>query len=93
MLGLLCRVVEGGELFLDVAVRLVGLVRRGVALVSHQTAVLSVLAGLVVGISSGGSEGLEHLCGVEGGGGGVEGGGGGGEGRREVGRLEVRHVC
>ena len=89
MLVLLCRVVEGGgELFLDVAVRLLGLVRRGVRLVSHQAPVLSVLARLEgVRVSSGGCEGpLEHL-------GGVKGAGSGGEGRREVGWLEVCHVC
>ena len=84
-LGLLCRVVEGGELFLDGAVRLLRLVRRGISLLSHQAAVLSVLTGLEVRITSGGCQGLEHL-------GGVEGGGGVGEGRREVWWLEVCHV-
>ena len=86
-LGLLSRVVEGGEFFLDGAVRLSRLVRWRVGLVmaGHEAAVLSVLAGLEVRVTSGGCEGLEHL-------GGVEGGGGVGEGRREVRWLEVCHV-
>ena len=86
-LWLLRRVVEGGEFFLDGAVRLLRLLRWRVGLVraGHEAPVLSVLAGLEVRVTSRGCEGLEHL-------GGVEGGGGVGEGRGEVWWLEVCHV-
>ena len=61
-LRVLCRVVEGGELFLDGAVRLLRLVRWGVGLLSHEAAVLSILTGLEgVRITSGGRQWLEHL--------------------------------